>query len=139
MLTQSYSSADWAARDSRARDCHYRIKKWPLRSETTVGQRTVAHPALGDKSKIYLPPLHIKLGLIKICVKAMDEESDGFDYYLRQSFPNEREAKKKDGIFVGPQITQIFEAEDIINIKIKFCRQKRLKCILKRLQKLSRQ
>jgi len=69
----------------------------------------------------------------------MNEESERFDYYLRKKSPKIREAKKKDGIFVGPQITQIFEAEDTISIKIKFCRQKRLKCILKRLQKLSRQ
>ena len=88
MLTQSYSSADWAARDSRARDCHYRIKKWPLRLETAVGQKNVAHPALGVKSKIiYLPPLHMKLGLLKISVKAMNEESEGFDY-LRQISQN---------------------------------------------------
>ena len=45
-----------------------------------MGQKNVAHPALGVKSKIYLPPLHIKLGMIKISVKAMDEESEGFDY-----------------------------------------------------------
>jgi hypothetical protein len=68
----------------------------------------VAHPALGDKSKIYLPPLHIKLVFIKISMKAMDEESEGVDC-LRQKFPKIREAKKKDGIFVGPQITQLCE------------------------------
>ena len=77
-----------------------------------MGQRNVAHPALGEKSKIYLPPLHIKLGLIKISVKATDEENEAF-YYLRQTFPNVSEDKKKDGIFVGPQITQIFGDQDI--------------------------
>jgi hypothetical protein len=72
----------------------------------------VTHTALGDKSKLRLPPLHIKLGLIKMSVKAMDEESEGF-HYLRQTFPKASEAKTKDGIFVGPQITQIFEDQDI--------------------------
>jgi hypothetical protein len=38
----------------------------------------VAHPALMDKSKTYLPPLHIKLGFKKVSVKAMDEESEGY-------------------------------------------------------------
>jgi len=43
-------------------------KKWPLISETTTGQKNVEHYALGDKSKIYLSPLHIMLDLIKnIC------------------------------------------------------------------------
>ena len=31
----------------------------------------MAHPALEDKSKICFPLLHIKLGFIKISVKAM--------------------------------------------------------------------
>jgi hypothetical protein len=42
----------------------------------------------------------------------MNEESEVFDY-LRQMFPKIRKAKKKDGIFVGPQITQIFKDQDI--------------------------
>jgi len=62
------------------RECHYRIKKWPPCSETTPGMRNVAHPALVDKSEFYLPPLHIKLGLITIFVKALDKESEGFVY-----------------------------------------------------------
>ena len=45
-------------------------------------------------------------------VRATDEQSEGFDY-LRQKFPKIREVKKKGGIFVGPQVTQIFEDQDI--------------------------
>lgn len=41
----------------------------------------------------------MKLGLIKMSVKAMDKESEGF--------PKISEAKKKEGIFLGPQITQL--------------------------------
>jgi len=69
-------------------------KKWPLLSETTTGQRNVAHPALGAKSKIYLSPLHIMLGLIKVSVKATDKESEMFAYF-RQKFPKIIETKKK--------------------------------------------
>jgi hypothetical protein len=46
--------------------------------ETTPSQNNVAHPALVDKSEICSPPLHIKLGLIEVFVKAMDKESKGF-------------------------------------------------------------
>ena len=73
----------------------------------------MAHPALVDKSKICLPPLHIKLGLIKISVKGVDKGSEGFDY-LRQTFPKISEAKMKDGIFTDPHITQLFEDQDFI-------------------------
>jgi hypothetical protein len=45
----------------------------PLLAEAAPGQKNVARPALVDRSKIYLSPLHIKLGLIKIFVKTMDK------------------------------------------------------------------
>jgi len=44
-----------------------------------LGQKNVAHRALVDKMKIFLPPLHLKLGLIKIFVKVMNKEGEGFD------------------------------------------------------------
>jgi hypothetical protein len=51
------------------------LKKWPLRSEATQGQKNMVQPALGDESKIYLPSMHIKLVLIQVFVIAVDEES----------------------------------------------------------------
>jgi uncharacterized protein (DUF2344 family) len=42
----------------------------------------------------------------------MDKESDGFAY-LMQEFPKVSETKKKEGIFVCPQITQLFEQQDV--------------------------
>jgi len=43
---------------------------------------------------MYLPPLHIKVGLIKISVKTVTKEDEGFNY-LRQKFPRKIEAKIK--------------------------------------------
>lgn len=41
--------------------------------------------------------------------KAMhDEEDEGFGQ-LRKEFPRVNHAKKKGGIFVGPQVKQLFE------------------------------
>jgi len=40
----------------------------------------ITHPAVADKSKIFLLLLHIKLGLIKMFVKTMDKENKGFTY-----------------------------------------------------------
>ena len=74
----------------------------PLQNKRTAGQKNVAHTALVDKSKIYVPPLYITLGLIEIFVKAMYEDGERFAY-LRQKFPRIREAKMKEGIFVGSQ------------------------------------
>jgi len=35
---------------------------------------------LFDKDKILVPPLHIKLGLMKICIKAVNKHGKGFEY-----------------------------------------------------------
>ena len=55
-------------------------------------------------------PLHIKLGLMKNCVKGMDKTSYGFKY-LRSKFPNVSDAKIKEGIFIGPHITELMQAK----------------------------
>jgi len=43
----------------------------------------------------------------------MDKESKGFAY-LSQAFAKLSETKMKEGIFVGPQIKQLFEDDDLI-------------------------
>ncbi|KAL6461808.1 hypothetical protein MHYP_G00299530 [Metynnis hypsauchen] len=91
---------------------HYKVKKWPDRVQHTVGKHNVKHQALVDPKKIYLPPLHIKLGLIKN-FKAMDHNSDGFKY-LKQKFGEvQRDAKLKAGIFDGPQVCELIKDKDL--------------------------
>ncbi|KAL6472676.1 hypothetical protein MHYP_G00188640 [Metynnis hypsauchen] len=92
--------------DSRDDANHYKVRKWPDRVQHTVGKHNVKHQALFDPKKIYLPPLHVKLGLIKN-FKAMDHNSDGFKY-LKQKFGEvQRDAKLKTGIFDGPQVYSV--------------------------------
>ena len=52
---------------------------------------------------IVLPSLHIKLGLFKNFVKALEQNGGGF-HYLKEKFPRVGDSKVKEGIFVGPQI-----------------------------------
>lgn len=59
-----------------------------------------------DPKNVILPPLHIKLGLIKNVVKTLDRDSEAFKY-LAVLFPRLSQAKLKEGIFVGPQIRKI--------------------------------
>ena len=73
----------------------------------TPGQKNVARFGLEDKPSIYLPPLHLKLGLGKnLFVKAMDKQRESFAY-LRQKFSEKSEAKIKEGISAGPQINPL--------------------------------
>ena len=55
------------------------------------------HPALPEWHKILLLPLHIKLGLMKNFVKAMDGTGSAFKY-LTEKFPRLSEAKIKEGV-----------------------------------------
>jgi hypothetical protein len=65
---------------------------------------------LVNPEKVFLPPLHIKFGLMKNFVKAMDKNGVGF-MYLKHKFPRLSDAKIKEGIFIGPQIRQLIKDE----------------------------
>lgn len=92
--------------DSRADSEHYIRKEWPPRTTFVPGKSNVEHTPLVDPSKIILPPLHIKLGLIKSFIKNL--EPDGKAYmFLREKFPRLSDAKLKEGVFVGPQIKKL--------------------------------
>ena len=45
--------------------------------------------------------MHLKLGLMKNSVKAMDQEEAAFTY-LWEKFRRLSEAKLKEGVFIGP-------------------------------------
>jgi hypothetical protein len=71
---------------SRAKDKHKKIKDWPMRENSVLGDTFVRHQLLVDEDKNLLPPLHIKFGLMKNFVKAMDKHGKDFEY-LREKFP----------------------------------------------------
>ena len=89
--------------DSRADKQHCVVKNWPTREDLTLGFHNVLNSPLLERSKILLPPSHIKLGLAKQLVKSLKPTSCAFRY-VRQMFPSISEGKVKRGIFVGPQI-----------------------------------
>ena len=61
-------------------------------------------------NKVLLPPLHIKLGLMKNFVKALHKNGAAFQH-LSTVFPG-ISAAKKEGIFVGPQIREVLKDTD---------------------------
>ena len=70
----------------------------------------IENQPLGEPSKILLPSMHLKLGLMKNFVKAMNQEEAAFTY-LREKFPRLSEAKLKESIFIGPQIRDVIKDE----------------------------
>ena len=103
-------SCEW---DSRAKTLHCLKRDWPQMKSLKVGEKNVQHPALAVWHTILLPPLHMKLGLMKNFVKTMDRTGSVFKY-LAEIFPRLREAKIKEGVFVCPQIRTLFR-DDMFN------------------------
>ena len=69
----------------------------------TIGKHNVINAPLVSMEKIILPPLYIKLGLMKQYVKALDKTGSCF-IYISRKFPGLSTEKLKAGIFDGPQI-----------------------------------
>lgn len=105
--------------DSRARDQHWSRKTWPPRKSLKPGEKNILRENLVDPRKIMLPPLHIKLGLMKQFVKALPKDGPCLKEFC-EKFPNLSEAKLKEGVFVGPDIRKMmfdpnFESKMTLN------------------------
>jgi len=94
--------------DSRDKKNHCVNKLWPKRTSLTPGEKNFFSPPLFLPEKIHLPPLHIKLGLMKNSVKGTDKTARRFEF-VRNKFPNVSDAKIKEGIFIGPQIRELIQ------------------------------
>ena len=79
------------------------------------GSRNVIHHPLVSSENIIPLPLHIKLGLFKQFVKALDSDSPLFAY-MKQKFPKLSHAKVKEGIFVGPQIRKLLQEPEFTGV-----------------------
>ena len=67
--------------DSRARSLHYSRKYWPDRQSLELGIMNVENQSLVElRIFFFLPSMHLKLGLTKIFVKAMNQEESAFAY-----------------------------------------------------------
>ena len=88
---------------------HYVEKNWNPRQNLVPGIKNVSQRPLVDAQKVLLPPLHIKLGLIKNFVKGIvkyNKDGEGLAY-LRSKFPGISDAKIKEGVFIGPEIRDL--------------------------------
>ena len=97
--------------DSRDRENHYKKKIWPSRESSKLGKQDIVKEPLVDPSKIFIPPLYIKLGLIKQFVKALDKDGQCFKY-LGKVIHKKSDAKLGEGIFDGSEIRTLFRDEN---------------------------
>ena len=94
----------WNSRDD---ENHYKRVDWPSRTEHVFGKYNVKHPALIDPQKVLLPPLHIKLGLMKNFVKGMDHQGSGFQYLKKRFKGKFTDAKLEAGVITGSEIRSV--------------------------------
>ena len=80
--------------DSRDRILHYVEKQWSSHQAFTLRQKYLIQTTLVDPEKVILPLLHIKLGLMKNFVKAIDKEGCGFSH-LKPMFSSLTISEKK--------------------------------------------
>ena len=73
-----------------------------------MGEKNIFRKSLAATEKIFLPPLHINLGLIKQFVRALNEDETCFRY-LCSTFLGISIKKIKAEIFDGPQIRQLIK------------------------------
>jgi len=66
--------------DRRARSLHYSRQYWPARKSLEPGIMNVENQPLVELSEILLPSIHLKLGLMKNVVKAMNQGEAAFTY-----------------------------------------------------------
>jgi hypothetical protein len=92
--------------NSRARSQHWKQKQCPSRVSLMLGAKNIAWESLVDPQKVLLPLIHIKLGLMKQFVKALQRDRNCFKYRCSK-FPDLSEAKHKERIFVGPDIRKL--------------------------------
>lgn len=97
--------------DSRARHEHYSKDDWTSRSNREPGYNNIQFEPLISHQNVILPPLHIKLGLFKNFVKALDQASESVKI-LQKIFPKISIAKIKEGVFIGPDTRRLMHSQE---------------------------
>ena len=105
--------------DSRATAGNYVKRDWPARGSYIPGIANIQSVSLVEPKDVLMPndvlihvlmpPLHIKLGLMKNFVKAMGKSNSSGFAFLCKKFPKKSEAKLKEGIFVCSQIREVLK------------------------------
>lgn len=98
--------------NSRSDDMHFNKRQWPIRVDSILGQANVVNLPLVPKEKILLPPLHLKLGIIKQFFRAL-KDNEPFLHTIQELFPSISREKIRAGVFTGPQVNTMLESSSL--------------------------
>ena len=96
--------------DSRTDDCHNTQISWPPTTSFTPGLKNVKSAYSVDSQNILLPPLYIKLSLMKNYTKTLDTNGPIFKF-IPIKFSHIFEAKLRTGVFNWPQVRKLTRDE----------------------------
>ncbi|CAH0547602.1 unnamed protein product [Brassicogethes aeneus] len=105
---------DW---DSRYKGDQYAKHDWKMRVESEKRDANRIHKELVPPEKIILPPLHIKLGIVKNFLKVVAKRDEVFRC-LRDIFPRISDVKLKNGVLNGPDIRKLVKSEDFDRVLV---------------------
>lgn len=97
---------DW---DSRYKGNQYACHNWKPREESQHGTHNIIREMLVPKDKIMLPPLHIKLGIVKNFIKTVAKKENVLKSLI-EVFPRMSDSKLKNGVLNGPDIRRLMKA-----------------------------
>jgi hypothetical protein len=87
-----YSLCKW---DSHAKERHISLKEWSKSGHYEPGQKNVRNEPLVHPKNIFLPLLHMKLGMIKNFFKGVDHNGKVFQF-LQEKLPEISVSKRKN-------------------------------------------
>ena len=71
--------------DSRADEKHYNKQEWPSRPSFDPGSHNVIYKPIISCTKILLPPVHKKLGLMRSFIRALKKDRQAF-FFWQENF-----------------------------------------------------
>jgi hypothetical protein len=86
---------------------------WTPRTSLECRSKDILRKSLVDPKKILLPPLHIKLAIMKQFVKALPKTGNCFKYLCKKLL-HLSEAKLNEGTFIDPDIRKLMFNEDFL-------------------------
>ena len=102
--------------NSRDREKHWTQKEWPIHETLDAVTPNIVHDPIVSREKVVFPPLHIKLGLIKQFMKALDSDGECFQHIV-SAFPKLLFDKIKAGVLMDLRFVPLYVMKNLSTIK----------------------
>ena len=83
---------------------------WPIRHNYTPGEFSIESEPLLSQNNIFVPQLHVKLGLVKTFTKSLNNRESAMSF-LKDKFCKLSATKVQEGVFTGRDIGQQIKDE----------------------------